>query len=442
MSALKRFVPLMAALGVLFLLSGCVTCPKHSMELLTEGEHNGILSVNGKVVTVYGTGSGRNPSLAGMLFDTNHEKDSRERALPESKNELKNGINRFFDFAADTFNNKYPDKKITGDALDLLKKTTAERAAADSKAFFYCYCEGNYIATYVETYEINIDDLKLPPEEADIFVSTASALIRPASEEARVLVEEQQAAAVTTPAQAAGGKNNEINGKTEGLSENTNTAAGTGTNADNSGSGSQSAEPFWAKDMDGNNYDYKYGVVSVEDNVITIFGGGVMIRKPETSNNIAKIQAGKCLDYIVNNTISGYLKLYPSGQPDCDLFQTASRGLSGDISKQSVLIGLWKKQEQVLLSAVPVYYSMVVYKFNVDTLKIPQKMKDVMLSEAQKAVCPYSADIGVLIKNPQLNAETAPTESDNVMGIIAASGATLIALILIFFAFHSSFNYL
>jgi len=95
-----------------------------------------------------------------------------------------------------------------------------------------------------------------------------------------------------------------------------------------------------------------------------------------------------------------------------------------------------------LLSAVPVYYSMVVYKFNVDTLKIPQKMKDVMLSEAQKAVCPYSADIGVLIKNPQLNAETAPTESDNVMGIIAASGATLIALILIFFAFHSSFNYL
>jgi|GEM_PF-4505611 hypothetical protein len=416
---------LAAAIGLLFIMTGCATCPKHSMELVTEGEHNGVLSVDGTVVTVYGSGSGRNPGAAGMMFDANHEQDSMERALPESKNELKNGIRRFFDSVADKYNNKYPDKKISGDTVAVWKTNADEKAVTDSKTFFYCYCADNYIATYIETYDINIAGLKLTPEDAEFFVSTAKSLIRPGSEESRVLAEQHAPAGITVPAQAAGAKNSDITGSLD-----------SGANTGNSGANPAGPEPFWAKDMDGNSYDYKHGVVAVENDEITIFGGGIMARQPAISNDIAKSQAKRSFELIMENTISEYLRLYPSEKADCDMVKTASDAISGEIPSQSVLIGSWIKQEKILLSTLNTYYSLTVYKLNIDRLKLPQKMKDILILEGRKAVCPYAGDIVELIKHPQV-AETAPSASDNALGIILASLAGLLAILIILAVAHS-----
>ncbi len=190
---MKKINLFIIAIYLFCFLTGCATCPKHSIELVTDREQSGVLSVNGEKVTVYGVGSGRSPSLTAMNFSTDSEREkySSQRAIPEAKNSLKNAVEKLLDLTVEKFNNKYPNKKIFGDTLDAWKKFTVGKAMADAKTMFYCYCKDNWIATYMATYEINVGDFKLPPETANVFISSAESLIRPESEEVKIATEQQ-----------------------------------------------------------------------------------------------------------------------------------------------------------------------------------------------------------------------------------------------------------
>jgi hypothetical protein len=376
---MKKTLLFIAVIYSVFLFTGCATCPKHSMELDGLGnDKSGVVAAADGKVTVYGIGANR----ADMPFilaqtDAARENNSRQMALPGSKEELKDAVEKFFNSAADKYNNKYPDKKISGDTLDSWKKITVEKAMNNLKIVFDCYCNDNWIATYMATYEINLKDLNMTPKMIDVFISSARSMIKPNSEEAKVLAEQQQA--VTTTAESG-----------------TASAQESGTGTSGGATYDQSAEPFWAKEYDDTNNIN--GVVSLKNNELIIYGRAFAMKMGfDSSDKFAKQRAGQCIDSIVDKTTSEYLKSYPSGQAACDALKAASGNISADAAANSSINARWMKETKVIFSTVNMYYSLSIYKFDISLLNMPDEMKDIFISNAKSMLSPYARDFEAIV---------------------------------------------
>jgi len=380
---MKKMLMLVSLIYLFFLLTGCATCPKHSIELnAVDNDKSGVLSaINGKV-TIYGIGSNRaDLPFIGFQTDAAKEKSSRGLAIPGSKEELKDAAEKFLNEAVGKFNDKYTDKKISGDQLEEWKKTIAEQAMNNEKIVYNCYCNDTWVATYMATYEINLKDLGLTREMQDVFISTAKGLIKPDSEEAKVMADLQ---AGTITAQAGG---------TGAVEPETAAPQESGATSD------QPVEPFWAKEYDDTNN--VYGVVSLKNNEIVVYGRAFAMKMGfDSSDKFAKQRAGQCIDSIADKTTSDYLKSYPSGQAACDALKAASGNISADAANNGKINARWIKETKVLFSTVNMYYSLSIYTLDISSLNMPAEMQDIFISDAKSMISPHAKDFESLMNMP------------------------------------------
>jgi len=418
---MKKLTHLFSSITLFCLLAGCATVwPEHFYGIIHGSDHSGVLSVRGYKVSIYGAGYNNNAGNKFMSL-SDRKKGARKDALQGAESELKNSIEKLFDLAAGKFNSMYPDKKIQGDELDSLKKAEVEKAVSEHKIMFDSYGEESGIYIVVTSYEINTEDMKIPREMKDIFTSAAQGLIKPDSEEAKVMAGQQS---VTMTAEAAG------TGSAE--TETATTQESSGTGAPGGATYDQSAEPFWVKEYrDTNN---TCGIVSVKGNEIIAYGRayGMQAGAFGQSDKNAKMFIGKCIDEIIDKTINDYLKLHPSEQPACDAVKTASKNISSDAANNGKINSRWIKETKVLLSTAKMYYSLSTYKFDINLLKMPPEMENIFIADAKSEISPDAKDIlSLMSKHSETTA--APNNNETPAALIV-SGICLVgaAIVLLF----------